>query len=96
MEYRFRHRDGHYIWIQDTLTLARDDAGNPREIVGSWADVTDRKRVEAELQRLAEQNELRNKFIRETFGRYLTDEVVPQCSNRPRTATGAKSASSPS
>ena len=76
LEYRFRHRDGHYIWIQDTLTVARDDAGNPREIVGSWADVTDRKRVEAELQRLAEQVELRNKFIRETFGKYLTDEVV--------------------
>ena len=44
--------------------------------MGSWADVSDRKRVEAELQRMAEQVELRNKFIRETFGRYLTDEVV--------------------
>ena len=55
LEYRFRHRDGHYIWIQDTLTVAHDDAGNPREWSGSWADVTDRKRVEAELQRLAEQ-----------------------------------------
>ncbi len=76
LEYRFRHRDGHYIWIQDTLTVAHDDAGNPREIVGSWADVTDRKRVEAELQHMAEQVELRNKFIRETFGKYLTDEVV--------------------
>jgi adenylate cyclase len=44
--------------------------------VGSWADISDRKRIEAELQHLAEQVELRNKFIRETFGRYLTDEVV--------------------
>ena len=76
LEYRFRHRDGHYIWIQDTLTVTHDDAGKPKEIVGSWADVTDRKRVEAELQRLAEQVELRNRFIRETFGHYLTDEVV--------------------
>jgi adenylate cyclase len=76
LEYRFRHRDGHYIWIQDTFTVTRDAEGNPKEIVGSWADVSDRKRVEAELQRLAEQVELRNRFIRETFGRYLTDEVV--------------------
>jgi adenylate cyclase len=53
-----------------------DKEGKPKEIVGSWADVSDRKRVEAELQRLAEQVELRNRFIRETFGRYLTDEVV--------------------
>ena len=53
-----------------------DTDGKPKEIVGSWADISDRKRVEAELQRLAEQVELRNRFIRETFGRYLTDEVV--------------------
>ena len=76
LEYRFRHRDGHYIWIQDTFTVTHDKEGKPKEIVGSWADVSDRKRVEAELQRLAEQVELRNRFIRETFGRYLTDEVV--------------------
>src|SRR6478736_4423578 len=76
LEYRFRHRDGHYIWIQDTLTVTQDEEGKPQEIVGSWADVSDRKRVEAELKRLAQQVELRNRFIRETFGRYLTDEVV--------------------
>jgi adenylate cyclase len=76
IEYRFRHRDGHYIWIQDTFTVTRDEEGKPKEIVGSWADISDRKRIEAELQRLAEQVELRNRFIRETFGRYLTDEVV--------------------
>jgi PAS domain S-box-containing protein len=76
LEYRFRHRDGHYIWIQDTFTVTHDQDGKPKEIVGSWADVSDRKRVEAELKKLAEQVELRNRFIRETFGRYLTDEVV--------------------
>jgi len=76
IEYRFRHRDGHYIWIQDTFTVTRDEEGKPKEIVGSWADISDRKRIEVELQRLAEQVEQRNRFIRETFGRYLTDEVV--------------------
>jgi PAS domain S-box-containing protein len=76
LEYRFRHRDGHYIWIQDTFTVTHDDQGKPQEIVGSWADISDRKRIEAELKHLAEQVELRNEFIRETFGRYLTDEVV--------------------
>src|SRR5262245_64424293 len=28
VEYRFRHRDGHYIWIQDTFKVVRDDANN--------------------------------------------------------------------
>ncbi|MGH6833360.1 MAG: PAS domain-containing protein, partial [Methyloceanibacter sp.] len=76
LEYRFRHRNGHYIWIQDTFTVTHDEDGKPKEIVGSWADISDRKRIEAELHQLAKQVELRNKFIRETFGRYLTDEVV--------------------
>jgi len=76
IEYRFRHRDGRYIWIQDTFTVMRDEEGKPKEIVGSWADISDRKRIEAELQRLAEKVEVRNRFIRETLGRYLTDEVV--------------------
>jgi PAS domain S-box-containing protein len=76
LEYRFRHRRGHYVWVQDTFTVMHDNEGKPKEIVGSWADISERKRIEAELQKLAEQVELRNKFIRETFGRYLTDEVV--------------------
>jgi hypothetical protein len=37
-EYRFRHRDGHYIWTQDTFTVTHDKDGKPKEIVGSWAD----------------------------------------------------------
>ena len=76
VEYRFRHKRGDYIWIQDSFAVRHDKDGTPTERVGSWADISDRKRVEAELQRLAEQVELRNRFIRETFGRYLTDEVV--------------------
>ena len=73
---RFRHRQGHYIWIQDTFTVTHDKEGKPKELVGSSADISDRKRAEAELERLAKEVELRNRFIRETFGRYLTDEVV--------------------
>ena len=76
IEYRFRHRRGHYVWIQDSFKIIHDDEGKPKEAVGSWADISERKRVETELQHLAEQVELRNRFIRETFGRYLTDEVV--------------------
>jgi class 3 adenylate cyclase/CheY-like chemotaxis protein len=36
-----------------------------------------------EIQRLAKQLELRNKFIRETFGRYITDEVVASLLDSP-------------
>jgi PAS domain S-box-containing protein len=83
-EYRFRHRRGHYLWIQDTLKVIRDNEGNPKELVGSWADISDRKQIEAELQRVAGDVERRNRFIRETFGRYLTDEVVDTLLESPR------------
>jgi PAS domain S-box-containing protein len=44
-EYRFQHRDGTYRWVQDTLNLARDDEGHVIEIVGSWLDITNRRRA---------------------------------------------------
>jgi len=47
LEYRFRHRDGHYRWFQDTFKTVFDDAGQPLEIVGSWADITQRKLAES-------------------------------------------------
>jgi adenylate cyclase len=49
VEYRFQHRDGHYIWIQDTFKVVKDAAGNPAELVGAWADITQRRTIEIEL-----------------------------------------------
>ncbi len=49
-EYRFLHRDGHYIWLRDEMRLVRDGEGNPLEIVGYFADISDQKQVEEELQ----------------------------------------------
>src|SRR5262245_43071377 len=46
LEYRFRHRDGHYVWIQDTFKVIYDEPGHASEIVGAWADITERKQAE--------------------------------------------------
>ncbi len=54
VEYRFRHREEHFLWIQDTFKVIYDDAGRPLEIVGSWADINDRKLAEAEVQKAKE------------------------------------------
>jgi len=48
-EYRLRHKDGTYRWVEDNQRLARDDEGRPIELVGVWTDITDRKRAEGEL-----------------------------------------------
>ncbi len=59
VEYRFRHRDGHYAWIQDTFRVLHDEDGQPLELVGSWADISDRKQVEQALgERMALMNDL--------------------------------------
>jgi PAS domain S-box-containing protein len=47
-EYRFRKKDGSYCWVNDAQKLLRDEADQPTEVIGSWSDVSDRKRAEAE------------------------------------------------
>ena len=51
VEYRFRHRDGHYLWIQDSFKVLRDEAGQPLELVGAWADISERKLAQEALQK---------------------------------------------
>ncbi|MEG3929010.1 MULTISPECIES: PAS domain S-box protein [unclassified Microcoleus] len=49
-EYRFLHRDGHYVWLRDELRLLRDIEGKPIEIVGYFADISDIKQTEETLK----------------------------------------------
>jgi PAS domain S-box-containing protein len=47
---RFRHRDGHYVWLRDQSRLIRDAAGRPAEIIGSWSDITEWIELEEQLR----------------------------------------------
>lgn len=51
-EYRFRHKDGHWVWILDRVNLVRDKSGKPVELVGAWLDITPRKQAEIALKNL--------------------------------------------
>jgi diguanylate cyclase (GGDEF)-like protein/PAS domain S-box-containing protein len=53
-EYRMRHLDGRIVWVRDDAVLVIDDHGRPRWH-GVMSDITDRKLVEAELERRAAQ-----------------------------------------
>lgn len=53
-EYRFRRKDGSYCWVNDEQQLIRDEHGEPIEVVGSWIDVTERKKAELELKQYRE------------------------------------------
>ncbi len=48
-EYRFVRKDGSLIWVNDELRLLRDRDGNPLEAVGSWTDITERRKMEEAL-----------------------------------------------
>jgi PAS domain S-box-containing protein len=51
-EYRLRHKDGHYLWVEDNRQLVRDCSNHPKEIVGMWTEITERKRAEEEIRQL--------------------------------------------
>jgi PAS domain S-box-containing protein len=49
-EFRFRHRNGEYLWTRGEIRLIRDAAGVPVEGVGSWSNITERKRIEEQFR----------------------------------------------
>jgi len=47
VEYRVRHRQGHYIWVQSCARLvSRDNLGRPSRLVGTLIDITETKAAE--------------------------------------------------
>jgi diguanylate cyclase (GGDEF)-like protein/PAS domain S-box-containing protein len=53
-EYRISRADGRVVWIRDEMTVVRGDDGQCDPLFfGVFLDVSDRKRMEAELERLA-------------------------------------------
>ncbi|MFW6295787.1 MAG: PAS domain S-box protein, partial [Halothece sp.] len=75
-EYRFLHKDGHYRWLYDEIKLVKDAEGNPVEMIGYWADITQRKQLEEELVKALEKekelNELKSRFVSMTSHEFRT------------------------
>jgi diguanylate cyclase (GGDEF)-like protein/PAS domain S-box-containing protein len=57
-EYRLRHKDGRYRWVQSRGLVRRDPRGAAVRMAGSTTDVTHRKNAEHRLMRLALYDEL--------------------------------------
>ena len=56
-EYRCVTADGSIVWIHDIVTMRKDDAGIPFELVGYMLDITKRKRLEIEVSQYHSQLE---------------------------------------
>ncbi|MBI5033115.1 MAG: PAS domain S-box protein [Chloroflexi bacterium] len=53
IEYRFRHADGHYMWLEAMGSFLFDEAGEPVGAVLAARDVTARRQREGELRAIA-------------------------------------------
>jgi len=49
-EYRMRHNDGHYVWLEVSARMHRDAAGMPTEITGAWMNVSECVLAEQRVQ----------------------------------------------
>jgi len=52
-EYRFKQKNGHYVWVQEEVRLVRGSGGKGDEIVGYMIDITEKKRFEEQLLHIA-------------------------------------------
>ncbi|SDW09484.1 sensor domain-containing protein [Thiocapsa roseopersicina] len=58
-EYRMRHRDGHWVWIQDRARIYERDAdGKAIRVAGTHMDISRRKVAELKLEYLVDHDEL--------------------------------------
>jgi len=67
IEYRFRHKEGHYIWIRDRGYYLYDEQGKPVRLLTLLQDITDRKRLEEKLRDLGLRDELTGLYNRRGF-----------------------------
>jgi PAS domain S-box-containing protein len=58
LEYRVRHKDGHYLWVLDSGQVFHDADGVATRYVGSTIDISARKKSEQALRRQASLIEL--------------------------------------
>jgi PAS domain S-box-containing protein len=54
-EFRLRTRSGEYLWVQGRGKAVYDDKGTPYHFAGTLTDISDRKKLEAELAQRDEQ-----------------------------------------
>jgi PAS domain S-box-containing protein len=82
-EYRMVGRDGRVIWVHDVAAPVRDEAGRVRCWQGYVVDVTERRAIAEERDRLLESERAQNDRLRELD--HLKDEFVAVVSHELRT-----------
>ena len=83
MEYSLLHEDGEYRLMHCKCIAASDSDGSINRLIGSQADITERKKIEAQLSYEAEHDQLTNLPNRQLFIQKLKElsqvEQHPDC-----------------
>ena len=78
-EYRMRHKDGHWVWIQDRgKVLERDAGGQPVLLLGTHLDISSRKQADEEIRLQARRLEAMSRHLvatQEEFRRRLSADL---------------------
>jgi diguanylate cyclase (GGDEF)-like protein/PAS domain S-box-containing protein len=75
MEKRYLRPDGSVVWALLSVSLVRDPEGEPLHFISQVLDISERKRLEAELSRLATRDDLTGLFNRRFFERELAQQL---------------------
>ncbi|KHA59218.1 diguanylate cyclase [Vibrio variabilis] len=72
--HRMLHKDGTHSWVSDRGRIVEyDDNGSPLRIMGTHIDITNEKRYEEELARLASEDPLTGLFNRQALTSHFAD-----------------------
>lgn len=64
-EYRFRHKNGSWLWMRSEMKCLFDNKGKPYELVGNWWDITKERQNQEEIKTANERFELVSKATRD-------------------------------
>ena len=75
-EMRLFHADGSTVWVSVSTAVVVDGAGRPEHLLSHYLDVTERKRLDVELQHLADHDPLTGLLNRRSFEAELDRHVA--------------------
>ena len=75
MEKRYLRPDGEVVWALLSVSLVRDAEGAPLHFISQVLDISERKRLEAELSRMATLDDLTGLYNRRFFERELAQQL---------------------